>query len=230
MDTFHVLSARVWPPPSPPMLEVYENNTAIKYQFYKHFKFKHVRMVRTPLLRVLPIIKKAQTMWIKWRSHEKLHVNDRYELFSRSLWVSRLYILCPRFNIIQRYITADHMLTLSRIFFGLISSMFISDVYGLTRLILFLIFIGPYCIATVPLVHHSVTKNGQLHGVSYLYAAILLSMTLSLTLYSWSTRFLFLRILYLFIFICFFSRIYSKSNICFIRRIISWTNTNGPGL
>ena len=42
----------------------------------------------------------------------------------------RLYTLCQNFNITQKYITSDHMLTSSSIFYGLISSTFVSDLYG----------------------------------------------------------------------------------------------------
>ena len=74
------------------------------------------------------------------------------------------------------------MLTLSYIFYGLKSSMFVSGLYGLILRILYLIFDGPYCNGTVPLVKHRVIKNGPLYGVSYLYSEWLLSMTLSTTL------------------------------------------------
>ena len=45
-----------------------------------------------------------------------------------------------------------------------------------------LFFVAPYCNVTVPLFQHCVIKNGPLCGVSYLYAAWLSIMTLSLTL------------------------------------------------
>ena len=93
----------------------------------------------------------------------------------------QLYTLFPSFNIRQKYITGNHMLTSPHIFLGLISPKFVSDLYGLIRRILYLNF-GPYCIFTVPLVKHCVIKNGPVYGVSYLYAACLLIMTSSPTL------------------------------------------------
>ena len=69
------------------------------------------------------------------------------------------------------------MLTLSHIFSGLISSKFLSDLYGLIRRILFLICIRPYCNFTLTLVKHRVITHGTLNGVYYLYAALLLRMT-----------------------------------------------------
>ena len=74
------------------------------------------------------------------------------------------------------------MLTFSHIFLGLISSTFVSDLYGLIRRMLCLFFIGPYFIFTVPLLKHDVITNAPLNGVSYLYVSLLLSMNLSLTL------------------------------------------------
>ena len=43
------------------------------------------------------------------------------------------------------------MLTLSQIFLGLISSTFVSDLYGLIRRILYLIYVAPHCNETMPL-------------------------------------------------------------------------------
>ena len=74
------------------------------------------------------------------------------------------------------------MLTSSHIFLGLISSTFVSDLYGLIQRILYLICIGPYYIFTVPLIKQRVLINGPVYGVSYLYAAWLVSMNLSPTL------------------------------------------------
>ena len=74
------------------------------------------------------------------------------------------------------------MLTSSYIFLGLMSSTFISDVYGLMQCILIQIFIPPHFKVTVTLVQHYVIKNGPFYGVSSLYPALLLSMTLSPTL------------------------------------------------
>ena len=53
----------------------------------------------------------------------------------------------------QKCITGDHMLTTSYIFIELGYSTLISDLYGLMRCILYLIFITPYCNVTVPLVN-----------------------------------------------------------------------------
>ena len=178
---FHTFSASVRHTPFP-WLEVYENHMAIIYLFYNHFKVKNIRMVRTLLLSTSPILKKAQPMWRKWLCHKKLHVHDQYELLSRSSCLARLYNLCQSFNIINRYITGDHMLKLSHIFLGLISSMFVSGIYALIRRISCLICIGPYCIVTVPLAQHHVITNRPLYIISYFYAVWLLSMTLSPTL------------------------------------------------
>ena len=73
------------------------------------------------------------------------------------------------------------MLTSSYIFPGLIPTMFVSDLYGLIQRILYLILFRPYCIVTVMLVQHPVITDGPLYGISYLYAALLLTMTLSPT-------------------------------------------------
>ena len=83
---------------------------------------------------------------------------------------------------IQNYTPVDHMLTSLHTFSGLIYSMFVSDIYGLIRRILCLIFIGPHCKVTMILVQHCVITNVPLYGVSYLYADLLVTMTLSLTL------------------------------------------------
>ena len=71
------------------------------------------------------------------------------------------------------------MLTSSGISLVLISSTFVSYLYVLTRRKLCLIFIAPYCNMTVLLVTHCVITNWPLNGVSYLYASLLLIMTLS---------------------------------------------------
>ena len=67
------------------------------------------------------------------------------------------------------------------IFQHLISSMSVSNVYGLMRCSLCLIFIFPLCNETVPLIQHYVITNGPLYEVSLLYAGLLTSMTLSPT-------------------------------------------------
>ena len=67
------------------------------------------------------------------------------------------------------------------IFQHLISSMYVSDVYGFMRCNLCLIFILPLCNEAVSLVQHYVITNGPLYEVSILYAGLLTSMTLSPT-------------------------------------------------
>ena len=142
---------------------------------------------------------------------------------SVSIW---LYTLCTIFNKIQKYISDNHVLKLSHIFWGLISSIFVSYLYGLIRHILCLICIGLYWNVTMLLVQHYVIKNGPLYGVSYLYAALLVSMTLSLTLYLWSNRFISLHILSLLLCVYFHWCINYQSTLSFIRRIISQPDTN----
>ena len=74
------------------------------------------------------------------------------------------------------------MLTSTDIFLGLISSTLTSDLYGLMRRILYLIFIATHCKFIMPLLKHRLTTNGHVCGVSYLYAVCLLIINLSLTL------------------------------------------------
>ena len=74
------------------------------------------------------------------------------------------------------------MLTASSIFIELKSSILVSDLYGLMRHILCLIFVGPYYNITVPSVKHRVITKGHLYGVSYFYAVWSVSMNLSLML------------------------------------------------
>ena len=126
-------------------------------------------MVRNLLLSASPILVTWGAAQVKKMtfSRKKIHIHDWYELTSRYLCVARLYTLCTSFNILQMYITGDHMLKLSHIFWGLISSMFVSYLYGLIWNILYQICFGPYCIMTTPLVQHCVIKNGSLYGVSY---------------------------------------------------------------
>ena len=71
------------------------------------------------------------------------------------------------------------MLTFSYTFLGLIYSTFVPYLYDLIQFILCLTCIGPYYKFTVPLVKHSIIKNGPLNGVSYLYSVLLLGTTLS---------------------------------------------------
>ena len=74
------------------------------------------------------------------------------------------------------------MLTSLDIFFEIKSSTLVSNLYGLMRRILCLIFVGPYFNITMPLVKHCVITKVPLYGVSHFYALWLLSMTLSPTL------------------------------------------------
>ena len=53
----------------------------------------------------------------------------------------------------------------------LISSTFVSDVYGLMRCILYLFLVTPHCNETVLLVKHCVITNWVLYGVSHYYQA-----------------------------------------------------------
>ena len=62
------------------------------------------------------------------------------------------------------------MLTALSIFVELKSSTLVSDLYGLIRRILCLIYVEPYCKFTVPLVKHRVITEVHLYGVSYSYA------------------------------------------------------------
>ena len=82
----------------------------------------------------------------------------------------------------HKYITGDYMLTSSEIYFELKYSTLISNLYGLMRPILYIIYVAPYCKCTVPLVRHCVITNVQVYGVSYLYSLCLTRMTLSPTL------------------------------------------------
>ena len=108
----------------------------------------------------------------------------------------------------------------------LISSAFVSDVYGLIQHILYLIFVAPYYNVTMTLVQHCVISNGTLYGISYLKAELLSSITLSPTFLTWYTILVFLRMLSLLIFTWFRWHINTQSTVCFIGRIISWPNTN----
>ena len=55
------------------------------------------------------------------------------------------------------------MLTSSAIFFEFKYSTLVSDLYGLIRLLLYIIFVKPYCNFTVPLVKNP-PSPGFLHG------------------------------------------------------------------
>ena len=74
------------------------------------------------------------------------------------------------------------MLASAYIFIELESLTLVSDLYGLIRRILYVIFIGPNYEFTVPLLKHFVITKGPLYGVSYLYAVWLVSINLSPTL------------------------------------------------
>ena len=122
---------------------------------YNHFKVtpNHVRMIITLLLRTLPILVKKGTarvkkMTLSWKTSRArpiwLNVN-----VSVIIW---LHILFPSFTVRLKSITSNHMLTSSYIFSGLIYLTFLSDIYGLMKHILCLIFIAPYCNVIAPLV------------------------------------------------------------------------------
>ena len=74
------------------------------------------------------------------------------------------------------------MLTPSDIFFELISSTLVSNLYGLIRRILYLIVVVPHCKFTVLLEKQCVIKNGPVYGIPYFYSVCLVSMNLSMTL------------------------------------------------
>ena len=74
------------------------------------------------------------------------------------------------------------MLTLSDIFFELMSSTLVSDLYGIIQRILYLFFVGQHCKFNMPLLKRCVITNGPVYGVSYLCAVCLVKMTLSQTL------------------------------------------------
>ena len=57
------------------------------------------------------------------------------------------------------------MLTLSDIFFDPMSSTLVSDLYGLLRRILYIIFIAPHSKFTMQLVKNRIIKNDPLSGV-----------------------------------------------------------------
>ena len=130
-----------------------------------------------------------------------------------------------------------YILTSSDIFSGLISSTFVPDLYGLMRRILCLIIIEPYCTMTVPLVKHWIITNGFLMAffivMQRCYRAWLLSLgfkSLSSSLEVLVSSFticvgcvLMNSCLLLLTYLFLIHRI-------FIRRIISRTNLNYPGL
>ena len=74
------------------------------------------------------------------------------------------------------------MFTSSDIFIELESLILVSNLYGLMQRILCLICVAPYCNFTVPFLKHCVTQKGNLHGVQYFYAVLLVSLNLSPTL------------------------------------------------
>ena len=143
---------------------------------YNHLKVKYVRIVRNIFLSASPIMIMAQPVVKKTNLSWKTSC-ARPRWFNVNVFMPiLLYNIFPSFNLIRRYITDDHMLTLPYIFYGLISSTFVLDVYGLIWRILYLIVFRTYCKVTAPLVKHRVIANGPLYGFSYLYAPLLLSM------------------------------------------------------
>ena len=82
----------------------------------------------------------------------------------------------------QKYTTGTSYVDFSDIFIELKSSTLVSDLHGLMRHILCLIFVALYFKFTVPLIKQCVITKGYLYGVSYFYAVWLVSMNLSPTL------------------------------------------------
>ena len=167
-------------------------------------------------------------MWRKWLCHEKLHMHNGYELTSRSLCASN-YIpfvkaLIYNTEVYNWWSYIDTVIHISRV----ISSTFVSDLDGSMKCILCLIFIAPHCKVIVPLVQYYVITSGPLYGFFNYYSALLLSMNLSLTMWSWSSILYFCGYSFLLIFACFFWRINSQSTLCFIGRTTSRPNTNWP--
>ena len=83
------------------------------------------------------------------------------------------YILCIQYLIFkQKYITSDHMLTVSNIFIELKSSTLVSNLYGFMRRISYLFSFASYCSITVPLVKHRIITKGPLYGVSHFICSV----------------------------------------------------------
>ena len=114
---------------------------------------------------------------------------------ARTRWISvkvsviiLLYTLFPNNNIIHVYINSDNLFSSSYIFFNFI-------IFNTCIIFIWLnpMYIMPeFCRMTVPLSHYCVINNYPLYLVSYLYAASLLIVNWSPTLYSWTTLLPFL--------------------------------------
>ena len=70
----------------------------------------------------------------------------------------------------------------SSVFYVFTSLTLVSDLYGLMRRILYLIFVAPYCNSTVPLVKTVLSQMGPYTTFYISYAVRLMSMKLSPTL------------------------------------------------
>ena len=154
--------------------------------FYNCFKFKHVRIVRTPFL-MHHLLWKGAACDCEYNDFAMKNFTDTFNnigLSLRSIPPCISYcILCIQALIFkQKYITGNLMLTPSNIFFELKSSTWVSDLYGLMRSILYLISVAPICNNTVSLVQHRVITNGPVYGISYFYTVCLVSMPSSPTL------------------------------------------------
>ena len=116
------------------------------------------------------------------------------------------------------------------IFQRLLSSMFVSDIYGLMWCIFYPIFVAPYCNVTIPLFQHFLISDRHLYGVWYLKQHYYW-VCIYLWLYSGGLPFhYFLRMLSLLICSCFQWCINSQSTICFMGIIALRHNTNFPGI
>ena len=161
------------------------------YGYHVVYLYNHFRLTKSKVVRTLPIYWYNLYLVTWGAAHIKKMTLSWKTSWNVWIWIwtnvnvpvcIRLCTLCPSFNIIQKYISGDHMLTSSCIFSVVTSSTFVSDIYGLIRRILCLICVAPYCNVTVPLDQHYVIKNETLYGASYFYAELLVSITLSPTL------------------------------------------------
>ena len=122
----------------------------------------------------------------KRKYYKKVHdmFVDRYEYFSMSPCISGYNIFFPIFNVNKEVCNWYFInLTLSIVSSQhLISSLFVSDVYGLKCYILYLISVATYYNVTMLVVQHWVISTDPLYRFSYLKSELLSSMTLSQTL------------------------------------------------
>ena len=106
-------------PPPPPMIRgIWTSYGYHILDLYNYYKVTQVRLVRThPNL--------YHFYLVTWGvAHARKIISPWKTSCERTIWINvkvsvriRLYTLCPIFNIIQKYITGDHMLTSSHIFF-----------------------------------------------------------------------------------------------------------------